>query len=759
MELTTGTIVDYEEDGRYVVDAANSPEPIRAIATGQTVTPGGGNEPSIMEPGSWVSIIVPDSYPGKPALILAGIPLSEVKVSSEGPNGVPAGNDFHPKVPKFKPARTEGKEEETFPQTHNGIPGQRGFEFSTGTSVLADYYMAELKAGEDAGMEVHMLDKLLTLTAMNFKQCTGGGFREYYTVGGEYSEIEMLSPYVSEIQKEPFLPNKFSDRPFPRHIKLRGYQGDLEREIIQTTGETDVGARLLDIHKGHDGRYDVRSAKSVTIKKTNLDKGPLTRKQLREELFGGQMNDYKGLKEKEDGSVEKLEGEATQEEGRHEYDAAGRTGSTITEDGSPVERLLEADSLITTDTSNSGTLTDASYSLEALGGRDLDQAEHEQRLLTLSESEALLNIGNDAPTPEDTDSTELTIDHRTNDDGDSVKYKLQKLLSILKVCNDGSIVLEAGESKIAMEDDSINIYSPNISMIGGKDHYDHGVQIGGGPIELTSSSDIHLAGKNIMNISDGKTVINNLSEGLFNLGAINGTKSELDVMIDNGNGWSVVTTLTKSFSEHTTINLTTELTPEEKKQLSNAIRSKVRWRTSDELDYLEADIVDNSGGGLLLEAREDMTQDYDDTDDTTKDNTTYTAEPFNSDGITGNEIDVIRPPGKRIEQGQMGVLALTSDGFKVFEPTHINPKTESSEKTIYKGISEGEEGDTDLWEIGNNRQSGLTIKVTTRVDYYHEGDQNLYGYERLLSFDRYGHLTSISDEMRTIIDDVEVVYL
>jgi hypothetical protein len=100
------------------------------------------------------------------------------------------------------------------------------------------------------------------------------------------------------------------------------------------------------------------------------------------------------------------------------------------------------------------------------------------------------------------------------------------------------------------------------------------------------------------------------------------------------------------------------------------------------------------GGGLLLEAQEDMTEDYDDTDDTTIANTTYSARPVNADGTLGDTITVIRPPGVEIRAGQRGVLSISGDGMQVFSPVNQGTLLRASEdmttdSTDYSASVEG----------------------------------------------------------------------
>jgi hypothetical protein len=48
--------------------------------------------------------------------------------------------------------------------------------------------------------------------------------------------------------------------------------------------------------------------------------------------------------------------------------------------------------------------------------------------------------------------------------------------------------------------------------------------------------------------------------------------------------------------------------------------------------------------------------------------------------------------------------------------------------------------------------NGLKLYQCTRVGYFHGGDKKLYGYFRLLTFDRFGRLYSVGGETRVEID-------
>jgi hypothetical protein len=81
-----------------------------------------------------------------------------------------------------------------------------------------------------------------------------------------------------------------------------------------------------------------------------------------------------------------------------------------------------------------------------------------------------------------------------------------------------------------------------------------------------------------------------------------------------------------------------------------------------------------------------------------------------------------------------------------------DPPTEdpSSYNTI-GGTTEGAEAANSATHTYDGTK-GLYLYAVTRVGYFESGDQTLYGYVRLLKFDKYGRLYSVGAETRFTID-------
>ena len=58
----------------------------------------------------------------------------------------------------------------------------------------------------------------------------------------------------------------------------------------------------------------------------------------------------------------------------------------------------------------------------------------------------------------------------------------------------------------------------------------------------------------------------------------------------------------------------------------------------------------------------------------------------------------------------------------------------------------------DTWSIEDDRTKGVEVIWVFRPAYYDSGLQTLWGYIRGALFDRYGHLTGVSAEIRIAID-------
>jgi len=70
--------------------------------------------------------------------------------------------------------------------------------------------------------------------------------------------------------------------------------------------------------------------------------------------------------------------------------------------------------------------------------------------------------------------------------------------------------------------------------------------------------------------------------------------------------------------------------------------------------------------------------------------------------------------------------------------------------TIGSAAEGAEAAETTTWTYAGT--NGLKLYAMTRVAYYDAGDETVYGYVRLLTFDKYGRLYSIGAETRISID-------
>lgn len=164
-------------------------------------------------------------------------------------------------------------------------------------------------ASELAGIWSFYLDNMTRLAAYNFEFWHSGGERTIKNDEGEVNDVDMFTPYpweasgvlkpkiaVFQVQtdggkhqkgqyKFPYEPKEVDQCMIPRWMRLRGYLGDMHREMVtlpiinptdyKKTDETYV-ARLsektkhtgvLDVHQHSSGLYSVRSAQGIHFEK------------------------------------------------------------------------------------------------------------------------------------------------------------------------------------------------------------------------------------------------------------------------------------------------------------------------------------------------------------------------------------------------------------------------------------------------------------------------------------------------------------
>jgi hypothetical protein len=180
----------------------------------------------------------------------------------------------------------------------DALPGDWGAINDLGAGVLVGRMMALLRASELAKVEAFWGDDLLRLTGYNLELFTSGAHEYKVNDEGEYNEVYRASPYpwealgvrdpngnasaakdgtlkpgAEEASLEPVNKDQLL---IPRHLRMRGYLGDAEKEWIcappaglstETYAAKTRYLGLLEISKSLDGAYSVRSAKEITLEK------------------------------------------------------------------------------------------------------------------------------------------------------------------------------------------------------------------------------------------------------------------------------------------------------------------------------------------------------------------------------------------------------------------------------------------------------------------------------------------------------------
>ena len=197
----------------------------------------------------------------------------------------------------------------------NGMPGDSvqgdwGSVNILGGGVILTQFMAALKAGETTGIWAYHFDKLLRLYGYNMEEFTAFTERVRFNDEGEAFDVEYAAKYPWEAlgisepgdaftnddsatwsnwqegasannYKNPVEPTKQDQTGLWRYQKLKGYLGDLSNEYVALPDDKYVSgnpigysdnngvnyAGLLQILKGSDGAYSVKSAKEIIFSK------------------------------------------------------------------------------------------------------------------------------------------------------------------------------------------------------------------------------------------------------------------------------------------------------------------------------------------------------------------------------------------------------------------------------------------------------------------------------------------------------------
>jgi hypothetical protein len=346
----------------------------------------------------------------------------------------------------------------------DSLPGDWGRINDLGVSFFLGRLMALMRASDGAQIQAFWGDDLLRLIGYNMEIFTSGAEERKLNDQGEYQEVWKSSPFPwealgkagvrgethTEDKSLPLAPGrkyvgvepKEDDQLIiPRHMRIRGYLGDVEREYIclppsgldiSTYTGKDVYLGLLEINKHIDGSYGIRSAKQITLEKYTLI--PIPKELIApEDALGDDETNYKFAGQHGDGEDHKMP--------EFEWD----------EDlpGVRAQQLWDYHAYFF-----------GKYTQQGLMYHTKDwKLPEESEMTEMGDRAAILpsdvNIGHkfyaELPTP-----NELKIDERTDH-----KVKFYATRSIIKQCDDGSILLEDGfGSQLRLEGGNIFLTCP-----------------------------------------------------------------------------------------------------------------------------------------------------------------------------------------------------------------------------------------------------------------------------------------------------------
>jgi len=185
----------------------------------------------------------------------------------------------------------------------DAVQGDWGFINELGLAVWIGKFLAQVRASDMAKLECFWGDDLVRLFAYNRQLYTASRDLFEFDDEGECSLVEKWSPFVWESfgsykpgeevfednkgdaggikrgsEKSRFEPKEEKQDMVFRGLQLRGYLGDVQRDMIALPPPDGDGIAkrddekkyrgVLDIHRGMDGAFHVRSAKEIILAKS-----------------------------------------------------------------------------------------------------------------------------------------------------------------------------------------------------------------------------------------------------------------------------------------------------------------------------------------------------------------------------------------------------------------------------------------------------------------------------------------------------------
>jgi hypothetical protein len=633
-----------------------------------TMAPGGAHPVGMFGSGTRVLVYIPVDWSRRsPVAVLWAVPiLTDLNISSVW--------DLRAPPTRFSiwPPRMEYYWYDIVPAASSGTPEKEGTErfttpeaqgtmYPTGVQVWSNLFQAVMLAGEKAGIEASIVNNMLKVIGFNMVKMTGGSLERSLSDRGEYTEFYMSTPYLDEAKRGSLQPTRVDGDLLPHHVRLRGYQGDVEREIVQIMPGTAVGtmanpssgASVLEIHKAHDGAYSLRSAKDIEFRKTN-PLGPIRRKGLLENVipafpagrtFAGitGMGDYLYTGDSNPAGPGYAENPGTAR------DLNLETDFSYTLDGVPDPAKLP---------------TGNYWGLVSLNESDY---RYTQRLLPITDS-ALFEFGSDPSVTNDGDVRVTGSDHR-----DTLQYQtiLNRLASIFKMNDDGSMTLQFGPSKINIGAGGIELYGDQITLVG-----KHGVAGIAERVAFTSELDMQVSSGNMMVLhsckddgwggSYGSVVVEGLLEGHFQSTRKDPwTTVDIRLLGNDGTGWTVLETIVSGTTNDGHYEGTISDTYSD-----YDLKVQVGKTTDGVWEYLEYGLLRRGTGGappLMVIAKADMSAN----------DTPYTCNYIDASGNEdGGSINLKRPYGIYISQGDIGFIGTDIDGNYIFMPANMREEGE-----------------------------------------------------------------------------------
>lgn len=220
----------------------------------------------------------------------------------------------------------------------DNVPGDWGLMNETGSGFLVSKFMAMLRASDNCGLSVFYLDQLMRLHGYNYEHFTSSSEHRIYNDEQEVHDVHFRSKFpwealglskhgtnpfqTAEGKWEPgttdayYEPQNDKQTGIWRDVELRGYLGDLHREVVAVPdskfdatpityddNKAPAYTGLSEITRSANGSIGIRSAKEILLSKYVMIPVPQQTTLPDDNVEGDWRKNYKASNEVGDGTA------------------------------------------------------------------------------------------------------------------------------------------------------------------------------------------------------------------------------------------------------------------------------------------------------------------------------------------------------------------------------------------------------------------------------------------------------------------------